>query len=496
MTPTTEPPPLFDYQQYANDVLIPEALKRGSRRPGIVAPCGSGKTTQIAGLCRRAASKGNTVTVIAPRRKLIQQLSERLKLYGVRYSVEMADLPDEPWAVRDHRAEIIVGSMQTLASRLETSGVRQSRISIPDECHTINTPVYRSVLKAIGAEYQLGFTATLCQPDGSGFGPNVFDDMVVVTTIEKLIARDPSRLVRTDVYAPVGMGKKRAKGLKTGISGDPVAQWIKHAHGLRTVTFCRTLDECRTVKLMFQTSGIDAEHIDANTPPEVRDEVMRKLAAREILVLVCTPSLMGVGVDIPFLECVQLLTKNDSAVAQWQTVGRVQRVAEGKARGVLLDHAAAVFKHGDPNQSPVWTLDDQDSVQRKTQERMDNQPGEYKPNVCQACGCVSVGARQCPKCSAQLVRDKQKDIVTERESLQSVGDIKSHDGPNPKWQSDWKSMLYQCAAKGLTCAVASMRFKSKYGVYPEAAKVYPAPSFDDRHKKVTEAFPSFDRKRS
>lgn len=485
---------LFDYQQRFVDELLPDALRRGFKRICMESCCGSGKTTMMAELCRRAASKGNTVSVIAHRRKLIKQIAERINSFGVRYTIEMAELPDEPWVKRDPGADVIIGSMQTMFSRLETSGVRPSKIVIPDEAHTINSKAYSNVLSAIRAEYLIGPTATPCNPDGSGFGPNVFDHMIRVTSIEELIARDPQRLVATDVFAPVGVGKRRRKGLQAGVSGDPVQQWFRHAEGLRTITFCRTLAECRSVVEMFQADGVTAVHIDANTDPVERDETIRQLEAGEISVIVCTPSLMGVGVDIPLLECVQTLTKNHSPVAHWQLLGRGQRAAEGKTRAVLLDHAAAVYTHGSPNQSPVWTLDANDSVQRKTQERMEGDPSNCKPNVCQRCGCVSVGSPKCPKCNSMLFVQEKKETATEREPLQQF-DGNTGDGPNPKWLSDWRGFLYQAATMGTSIAMASSQFKRKYGVWPERAGVHPVAPYEDRQKKVSELFPQFVRRK-
>lgn len=488
MTPRT----LFDYQQEAVDVKIPNAIRSGARRIGLISPCGSGKTDIIGELCRRAASKGNTVSVIAHRRNLVKQLAERMMLYGIRFTVEMADLPDnEEWAKRDPGAEIVIGSMQTMFSRLEQNGVRRSKIVIPDESHTINTPAYSSVIKAIGAEYLIGPTATPCTEDGSGFGPNVFDAMVTVTTIQDLIARNPPRLVRTNVYAPVAAGKRRRKGLKPGVSGDPVDQWNMHAKGLRTVTFCRTIAECTSVKDMFTDAGISAHHVNANSPD--RDEAIKRLETDDIKVLVCTPGLIGVGTDIPSLECVQLLTTNESVRAHWQLIGRMQRVSPGKTHGVLLDHSGAVFVHGHPDISPVWSLSHEDSVQRLTMERADKDPANSKPNICQSCGCVSVGARQCPKCNEQIVFDKRKEIANDREPLQKVTDLDQHTGPNTKWLNTWRGMLYTGASQGITLAAAASRFKQKFGVWPEKAGVHPVPEYGDRGKKVAEVFPQFVR---
>jgi DNA repair protein RadD len=484
---------LRDYQAHANDVLIPEALRRGSRSIGNIAPCGSGKTSQIADLCRRAASKGNTVTVTAHRRRLVRQLAERVKSFGIRYTVEMDKLPDEEWAVHDSGADIIIGSMQTMVARIDTAGVRKSKIFIPDEAHMLHGAAYKTLRKTIAPDYTVGFSATMCRPDGSGLGRDVFDELVTVTTIENLLSRDVPLLVPVDVYAPVGVGKRRRKGLAAGVSGDPVKQWLTHANGLRTLVFCRTLAECRTVRDMYLAEGIPAVHIDGGTPEEERDEAFKRLESRERLIIVSTPSLMGVGVDLPFIECLQTLTKNHSPIAQWQPVGRIQRTDDGKANAVLLDHAAAVYTHGMPNVSPVWTLDDKDSVQRLTAERQENTPG-MQPHVCPACGCVSAGTAACPKCQTALSVKRKAEVGTEREGLTGVKDV---DGPsvNEAWQKAWRGMLYTGAASGMKCSATAGMFKGRFGVWPDAAGVHPVANRADSHKVVGEVFPQFVRRK-
>lgn len=441
----------------------------------------------------KSASKGTTVTVIAHRRKLIQQLSERLQLFGVPYDIQMASLPDEPWVKSDPSAEITIGSVQTLASR---SNVRESQIVIPDEAHCTVGAEYQYVLKKINAKYLLGPTATPCRSDGSGLGPNIFTDLIEFARIEQLLARTPPLLTHVEVWSPSGIGAKRRKGLPTSIAGDPVQQWLTRANGLRTLTFCPTVAEGIAVRDMFLAEGIEAVHHNADTPNEKRNEDIKRLESGEILVLTVTPSLMGVGVDIPMVECVQTLTKNHSPIIHWQSIGRGQRTAPGKTRAVVLDHSGAVYVHGMPNRSPVWNLSTEDSIQNREQKRQNENPEEYKPNVCPSCGLVSAGSRKCPnpECGTQLKFESRKELATERENLAKLDEMNGSP-VNPAWQQEWRRILYSTAHQGAMTKVASARFKAKFGVRPEAANVSPLPSKDDRNKKVGEVFPQFVRQK-
>jgi DNA repair protein RadD len=487
---------LRDYQLEAANDRIPAAFRAGRRKVCAVSPCGSGKTTVIAELCRRAADKGTPTLVAAHRRRLVKQLAERMVEFGVDFGVLMADLPAaEEWAVYRPAAPVQVGSRDTLLAWGSDRPLPPAKLFIPDECHLVGSPSYRRLRDGLAPEYTVGFTATPCLPDGSGFGPDLFDALVEVATIQGLLARDPAVLVPVGVYAPVGVGRRRRKGLATGVSGDPVRHWRLHADGLRTVTFCRTIAEATAVREMFRADGVAAEHVNADTPDELRDKTIRRLEDRDILVLTCTPGLLGVGVDIPSLECVQSLTKNHSPVAHWQGLGRAMRTAAGKAGAVLLDHAAAVYQHGMPDASPAWALGESDSVQRRAAARL-AEGGGARPQVCPACGCVSAGAAgRCPGCRGLLARPKPAATpATEREPLAAVGGVADRGGADTAMQTAWVGILYSCGASGAPCKVAAVRFKGRFGVWPAAAGVSPVPAFADSGRPVGEVLPAFARK--
>lgn len=490
---------LRPYQTNCVESLIPAALKRAAgrgpvRRVVAASPCGSGKTSVLSDICRRAAIKGSRVLVIAHRRKLVRQIAERLLDFGVPFGVVMADLPDagsEPWAVYDPAAPVQVASRDTLFARSGTAGIPAADVLIVDEAHVMS-PRFAAVEAATRCRVVLGFTATPCRADGSGLSAAYWHELVTVTTIEDLLALDPPCLVRTDVYAPVGVAAKRRKGLKVNCSGDPVRQWFDHAEGLRTVTFCASVPESIAVRDAFKAAGVGAEHLDADSPDSFREEVIGRLRAGELEV-VTNFDIVGIGVDIPELECVQLLTKCVSVVRLWQCVGRGQRPAPGKQRSVLLDHAAATAEHGMPNVSPEWSLDESDSVQNRQQNKM-NADENSRPVVCRACGMVSAGSGTCPGCKQPLYTPTGKVQETGREPLSLV---EGGAAPLPKAdprQRHWTNMLYMAAAAGWPCRRAAAMFRSKYGVWPEAAGVSPLSDRRDADKLVGDVFPHFRRK--
>lgn len=493
---------------YQSDVipLLRRSLQSGHYRPCIVAPCGAGKTTMIALIAEQVVSKGGTVIVRSFRRRLIQQLSERLRLNGVEYGVLMADLPDEEWAVYRPSAPVQVASSHTLTARKESEGMPRAEFLIDDEIQAMTGKHYRDVRDAINPRFNVLFTATPCYGDGRGFGPDIADDLIEICRIEDLLTpseRCPlPRLVRTETYEPVGEGKRRRKGLQTGVAGDPVRQWIQHAVGMRTLVFANTIKECNAVRLMYQADSIPAAHINADSPIDERDEVFARLESGDLKVIVCTPSLMGVGVDLPFLECVQSLVMHAAPQSHWQAIGRAQRIAEGKTKAVWLNHSASNHVHGSPNVSPAWKLGERDSVQRRSLDRMTGDPQQFRPKVCQACGLMMFGSGACPKCGTSL-RSKRSDDgnATVREPLERTvhDDADAQETYSVEQQmlrTEWRKMMFSAANSGMTCKALASRFKSRFGRYPNEFGLSPSPSYEDRDKKVGEWNPSLLRRRA
>ena len=486
---------LWDYQLLARERKR-EALARYGAAV-CVAPCGAGKGTMIADDATLAVSKGRTVQITAHRRILIQQLAERLKMNGVPYSVQMANLPEKEWAVMDDRAPVIISTSETAHAIAKNGGeLRKSDIHIVDECHL---PHFRKVHDAIGARWLLGYTASPVDKDGYGLDEATWRTMVEAAKIEELIEK--KKIVPIEVYVPVSTAKRRKAGLKISASGDPVQQWLSHAQGLRTATFCANVRESKAVRDAFLAAGIPAEHVDADTPDGQREEVLQRLLKRETLVL-CNVGIAEIGWDFPALECVQLLTKCGSPPAYWQKIGRSQRIYdfEGKTRAVLLDHTAAMAEHGWPNWSPQWSLSDRDPVQKKQQERYgEGAPVDAKPIICNKCGRGSIGLKVCPSCGNQLFRDQKSKPETGGEKLSLIADAADFAVQGKNYQKEWTNILYMAAnhpSGPKSFAWAATIFKSKFHDYPEKFNVSPTVPFEERKRSIAEAYPQYYRRRT
>jgi DNA repair protein RadD len=488
----------FDNRTYQEAIWdksgpLASAFRRNHNHVILGSPCGSGKTTIMAGLAQRMQAKGLRVGVVAHRRRLIEQISERFGQFSIDYGVTMADLPEDGWAVYKPEATVQVCSRDTLESRKEKHGLPECDVLFVDECH-ISQKTYEELSKELKAKYVIGLTATPCNPDGSGMSRKFWDELIPVTTIEHLIAN--RWLAPLEVFAPAGIAARRRRGLDVKVTGDPLEHWLEHANGLPTVVFTNSVAEALEIERLYQKNGVESRTLHAKTPHEEREEVLK--AFRDGIVKVLTNvDILGPGVDIPEIECVQLLTKCSSPSRMWQLMGRAARTCfrTGKEHGVVLDHAAAYAQHGHPNISPIWSLDENDSVQNRVQQKMEDNPQEFEPIQCGKCGMVSVGISRCPKCSEPLYRRRGKKTETDREQLQRVDE--SGESPVDPRQKSWHQFLWMAAKKGQTVKVACAMFKGKHGLYPSQCGVLPSPKMDRLNDLVTELFPSFEgRKRA
>ena len=484
----------FPYQVQSCDTFAARA-REGKRNLLQCLPCGAGKTTVFTMMGERAIAKGRKMMIAAHQRKLVRQISERFMSSNIPYTCMMADLPDEPWAARNPNAPIIVASAPTLFARRHSEGIPQVDTLGVDEAHLYNRKDFQAISRLTGHKILLGLTATPCETNGSGLSNELWDSLDTIITIEELIALN--RLCSVSTKGPLKLMERRKKGQRTGKAGDPVEQWKSFADGLRTVVFSANVSKSMAVCAKYMAAGIPAAHVDAHTPDETREQIYADVATGKILIL-CSDGLWKLGVDIPSLECCQLLTAAISPRVFWQGVGRIQRVSEGKSKAVLLDHSGATAVHGLPNTSPKWSLSSEDSVQAREREKQEKDPA-MRPRLCKNCGTISAGSGKCPECGALLIHIVKADETTDRENLQDVNEDPRN---SEEWSNiegplkEWRRLLFITAAQGKTCAVASSMFKAKFGQWPEAAGVRPLPQREDTRSLVRDVFPQFDRRKA
>lgn len=489
--------PVRDYQLDVANRVSGE-WKKGNKRVVLVLSTGGGKSRIAMYMIAKAILKGKRVLFLAHRRRLIQQIAELAQQFQVPYGVVMATLPDAekgPWVIRNGTAPLQIASRDTLiarAVRTEREGIPPHDLLIVDEVHSLGSREYLNLANVCGAEYWIGLTATPVRPDGNGLGISIFDTMVVGIGMKELIAQ--VALVPVKVYSPVELGKKRKQGEKTGIAGDPIDHWKRHANGMSTIVFCSKVDEANAIRDRYRKIGVTAECMHAKTEQTERDDIFGLVNDGKVTV-VTNAFLCSEGVDVPKWQCCQLLRKCESLIQYLQCCGRVMRPYPGKEYAVILDHTGAAIRHGLPEEDRPWALSDGFNIDK--QRKRDLEDGKAStPFVCRNCGTMFAGSPVCPECKMPLPRKERKeDPKLANEALVQISGEQLVEHKSNQMNAEWQRLLFIAAATGKQCRVPYSQFKAKFGVAPDKAGMRPVLSFDDREAKVSEVLPQYIRKK-
>jgi len=359
--------PMPSLRPYQEDLITRarETYVDGAKAPLVVAPTGAGKTVIFAEIVKRCMLKGTRVLILAHRRELIRQASEKLTAAGVLHGII------EPGAEFSGHA-VQVGSVQTVARRLGKPEAQGYGLIILDEAHHAVAGQWSAILADNPSAKVLGVTATPERLDGRGLGADVggfFDNLVLGPTIAEL--QSEGFLCAARVFAPAGGGpdvsrvKRVAGDYAKGeleavmgqrtVTGDAVSHYRQHADGVPALAFCVSVAHAETVAGVFREAGYRAVAVSGATTPAERDAAIKGLSDGSVPVL-ATCDLISEGLDVPGVGCVILLRPTNSLCLHVQQVGRGLRPAEGKAALIILDHAGNSMRHGLPDEPREWTL--------------------------------------------------------------------------------------------------------------------------------------------
>lgn len=374
---------LRDYQQ--RDVeRIRDSLRR-NRRVLYQAPTGSGKTVLFCYIAKHAASKGTRTCILVHRRELLKQASRKLTENGVHHGIVS---PDHPTT----QALVQVASKDTLARRMDRY---EFDFIVCDEAHHATAPTFQSILDRHPV---LGVTATPCRLSGTGLG-TVFDELVTGPTVSELMAGGhlstykylgpPCRVNLKGVKAHHGDWDRDALAKildNPAVNGDVIEHYAKHLDGRPALAFCSTVAHAESIAEQFRAAGYRAESVDGKMHNDVRDDRIAAIGDGRLNVLTSC-ELIGEGLDVPCVYGALLIRPTKSLSVFLQQIGRVLRPAEGK-QAVVLDHVGNYLRHGLPDTSREWTLD-QGAGKDKPQERI---------RQCPNCWTVHDPAPTCPNC--------------------------------------------------------------------------------------------------
>lgn len=274
---------------------------------------------------------------------------------------------DELWA-----EDFLVASIQTVSrpNRLEALIASQDKygpikLLIHDECHRAAAPSSVRILDAFPDVPTFGVTATGERSDQKGlapiFGPKPIYTLSLDAAIDEgwLVDYKSERVkietldlgnVRvnpeTGDYDLSDLEKECARADLAQAVAKKIATVIRGGRE-HCMVFCASVNQSeRTAMFLQKQEGIDAIHLDANSPKYVRDEAIAKFERGQIKAI-CNVGLYTEGTDIPCIDCVVNAAPTKSRVAYIQRCGRGLRPCPPKKEDLLiLDIVGAHEAHG------------------------------------------------------------------------------------------------------------------------------------------------------
>jgi superfamily II DNA or RNA helicase len=347
-------------------------------------------------------------------------------------------------------------------------------------CHHATAKTYLEVIKEFKKQIIIGFSATPTRKNGMGLG-NLFDKLIQVASIQELT--DMGFLAPIKYYAPVQpdlTGVKLQAGdynekqlepvmLKKELVNGIVEYWFKYGENRKTVVFATGVAHSIAIKEKFAAAGIVAEHLDGNTPHELRSDIIHHFKKGDIQIIV-NCQILTEGVDVPDISCVILARPTKSLPMYMQMLGRGMRVIEGKENCVLIDHAGCVYEHGFVHEITDWKLDSSNKTENEKEK--ERKKSDSKPITCPECDVIYTGQLKCPQCgNIPEARQFGKDVEYIDGQLGEVC-FKSKTAAPEKFtkeiKQEWFSqLLYYSRNKGYRDGWAANKYRDKFGVWPK-----------------------------
>ena len=408
---------------YQNDLVeqVRNAWREGYKAPCIVLGCGGGKSCIVAEIARRTTWNGKRVLFLVHRRELVDQIFRTFVKWGV-----MMDLCE-------------IGMVQTFTRRLNK--LRKPALIITDENHHSLAQSYKRIYEHFSDVPRVGVTATPVRLNGDGLG-DVNDKLIIGVSTKWLI--ENHCLAPYDYYAPSLVdltGLKTVRGefdiksaeklmLKKAIFGDVIENYKKLANGRQAICYCVSVKHSVAMAQAFNDAGIDAMHIDGETPKDKRDKIIEMFRDGQTDIL-CNVDLISEGFDVPDCECAILLRPTKSLTLYIQQSMRCMRYKEGK-QAIIIDHVGNYARFGLPDADRQWTLEGRPKQKKDTKK----DEGE-SIHLCKNCFRVfpdiinGKKASACPFCGYVLPKSKREVKEEKQAVLQKIeGFVLHYDSPD------------------------------------------------------------------
>lgn len=438
---------LADYQKEMKQRIY-DSWNAGNKVVMPVLPTGSGKTVLMGSIAHDHNGYGCS---IAHRSTLIGQVSLALAREGVRHdiiapksvirNIVQSHMDELKRTYYDNCAPWKVASVDTLIRRnLDPNWARSVSLVFQDEGHHVLADNKWGRAFAMFPNAKGMFpTATPERADGKGLGRHadgIVDDLIVGVDMRwlidnghltnyRILAPTPSSFSMDGIEVSAATGDYNVEKMRervksnTAIIGDVVKHYLMHCKGQLGITFAVDVEHATSIAKAFNSNGVPAVIVTADTPEHERNRIMQDFKVRKLLQLV-NVDLFGEGVDVPAVEVVSMARPTASYALYAQQFGRALRLlvdsslranwhkftsehrlahiaASAKPVATIIDHVGNVITHyGPPDwRTKPWTLDARQKSRaadgiplRACGNAMCLQPFERMFPACPYCGWV------------------------------------------------------------------------------------------------------------
>jgi superfamily II DNA or RNA helicase len=272
---------------------------------------------------------------------------------------------------------IVVSTWQSMMNNKDVLG--QFNAILVDECHGLKSDEIKGVaVKAINAEYRIGFTATLPEDKAErmlveGVTGRVLDSVYPKQLIEEKSLSDLNiNLIKLN-YPQSIVSRLKEDGyvaekdfVTKDISRNKAIVNIAKMHadtGQNVLILVRRIEHGENIQNMLRERGIESPFISGSTPPEERQALRKSLEKSGGNVVVASDGVFAVGVSINRLHVVIFAAAGKSKIRTLQAVGRGLRLHTSKTRLQLYDisenlesskdHASARKRYYKKNEFPI-----------------------------------------------------------------------------------------------------------------------------------------------
>jgi len=460
-----------------HQIEVIDALNEGFKthqRQILCAVTGFGKTECAMAIMQSAAAEGKKVAMVLDRIVLVEQTSIRLSKYGIPHGV----MQSGHWRYRPYEP-IQICSIQTLARRkfpdIDLLIIDEAHVAYKSTVDFMNDNPHIKVVGLTATPFTKGLADIYTNVIGAQPMRNLVEDGWVVP-MKVYIAKEIDMTGAKKVAGEWSQSEATERGMK--IVGNIVEEWTKKTYEIfgeprKTIVFCAGVEHGRELVKQFAAAGYNFVSISYKEDDEFKRETIEDFAKPDTTIhgLIATDILTR-GFDVSDVYIgVSARPFSKSFSSHVQQIGRILRPHEGKEYGVWLDHSGNFLRFRND-----WDDLYHDGVTelKAGGETTKREPTEREKKEAKCPACMALWTSKDNTCSScGHVRQVFQSITSIAGKLEELQEA------NRKLQianTDFFAELqYYGRSKGYKEGWAAIKYKEKFGVYPNGLKVSPKP---------------------